>query len=146
VLERDVEEGSAGLGEELSAVVELPLHVDAPPAAVRDSGRDGQVAVDERRLPVADEHPSRHCREAVPGGEQPARFVERRSDEPSVDNPGAGLVPFGEGKGRLVALQPLLCGQRQVDAVGIGTATPARGVMVRRYPFYRRPPRSKCAL
>jgi alpha-beta hydrolase superfamily lysophospholipase len=79
----------------------------------------------------------------VPGGEQAARLVEGRADEPAVHDPWPGLVVLAEREGGLVALDSLLLGSGKVDAVVILLpATPARGVVVRR-DLYRRPPRSK---
>jgi hypothetical protein len=146
VLERDVEESGAGFSEHVLSVPELAVDPDATAAAVGDPRGDTQGAVDEDGSPVADEDPCGHRREAVPGGEEAARLVERGSDEPAVGDPGGGLVPFREGELGLVALDPLLGRKRKVDTVRIVPAPPARRVVVRRDPCYRRPPRSKCAL
>jgi hypothetical protein len=146
VLQRNVQEGAARLGEDLVAVAEVPVDVDPPAAAVRHPGRDPKPAVDEDGPAVADEHPRRDHGEAVPGSEQAARLVERRADEPAVDDPGCRLVNLFEAEARLIALRADFGGQRKMDAVRVLLpATPARGVVVRR-DLYRRPPRSKCAL
>ena len=146
VRERHMEKGAARLGEDLAFEPEIAVDVDAPPAALGDPGGNAKVAVDEHRPPVADEDPRRDRRKAVPGGEEPARFVERRADEPAVDDPGSSLMPLAEREGRFVALDPLLRRAGEVDAVRVLLpATPTCRVMVRRND-YRRPPRSKCAL
>ncbi|MGH3116669.1 MAG: hypothetical protein ACRDQ2_06050 [Gaiellales bacterium] len=81
----------------------------------------------------------------MPRREQAARLVESSGDEAAVDDAGAGLVAAAEGEGRLVTVDPLLLGQRQVDALGVVAAAPAGGVVVRRDAVYLRPPRSKWA-
>jgi hypothetical protein len=107
VLERNVEEGCASFGKHVSSVAERGVHMNTPAAAIRDPGRDREVAVDENRAPVADEDPRGHGRKAVPSGEEAARLVERGTDEPAVDDAGARLVTLAEGKRRLVAFDPL---------------------------------------
>jgi hypothetical protein len=143
VLERDVQEGSPRLGEELVAVAKVAVDVDSAASAVGHPGGESELTVDERGPAVADEDPRGHRRETVPGGEEAAGLVEGRPDEPAVHDPRPGLVALAEGEGGLVALDPLPRRQRKVDAVRILLpATPARGVVVRRN-LYRRPPRSK---
>jgi hypothetical protein len=147
VLERDVEKGAACFGQDLRAVTKLGLHVQAPAATVGHPGGYGELPVDESRAAVADEDTNGHRREAVPGGEEAARLVQRRAHEAAVDDSRPGLVALPEGEGRLVVLDSLLGGKRKVNALRIVAAAPARSVMVRRNPvLYRRPPRSKCAL
>jgi hypothetical protein len=147
VLERDVEKGAACFGQDLRALTKLGLHVQAPPAAVGHPGGNGELPVDESRAAVADEDANGHRREAVPGGEEAARLVERGAHEAAVDDSRPGLVTLSEGESRLVALDSLLRWKRKVDAFRIVSAPPARGVMVRRdTSLYRGPPRSKCAL
>ena len=143
MLERNVKEGCASFGEHLCSLAERGVHMDAPAPAIRDPGGHREVAVDENRAPVADEEARGHGRKAVPSGEEAARFVERRTDEPAVDDAGARLVTLAEGKRRLVALDPLLGRKRKMNALGVLTAAPTKGVVVRRNLVYRSPPRSK---
>ena len=135
MLERDVEKGAACFGQDLRAVAKLGLHVQAPAAAVGHPGGNGELSVDESRAAVADEDTNGHRREAVPGGEETARLVQRRAHEASVGDSRPGLVALPEGEGRLVALDSLLGGKRKVNALRVVPAPPARGVMVRRYPL-----------
>jgi hypothetical protein len=147
VFERHVEERAARFGQGLRAVAELGVHVQAPAAAVSHPGGNGELPVDESRAAVADEDANGHRREAVPGSEEAASFVERGAHEAAVDDSRPGLVTLSEGESRLVALDSLLRWKRKVDAFRIVSAPPARGVMVRRdTSLYRSPPRSKCAL
>jgi len=81
----------------------------------------------------------------VPRREQAARFVERRADEPAVDEPRRGLVLLAERERRGVFAQTLLRGGRERDAGRIVATAPAVRVVVWRN-FQRIPPRSKCAL
>ena len=108
VVERDVQERPACLGEDLVAVTELGIDVDPPPAAVRHPGGERELVVDEDRPPVAHEDPRRHGREAVPRGQEPAGLVEGRGDQAAVDDAGPGLVVVAEGDGRLVAVDALV--------------------------------------
>jgi hypothetical protein len=146
VLERHVQEGAARLREDLALEVEIAVDMDAPPAAFGHPRGDAEFAVDEHGLPVADEDPGGNGREAVPGGKEPARLVERGADEPAVDDPRPGLMPLAEGEGGLVALDPLIGRQRKVDSIRVVAAAPTRRVVVRRDAVQRRPPRSKWAL
>ena len=140
-----MQERGARFRDDLVAVAQVAVHVDPPPAALGHPRGDPELPVDEHRTPVADEDARRHGGEAVPGREQAARLVERGADEPAVDDSGARLVALAEREGRLVALDPFLRRERQVEAARIlFPATPARGVMVGR-DLYRSPPRSKCA-
>ena len=92
VLERDVQEGAVGLGEQLVAVAQLAGDLD-PPAAVRGHARrDPERPVDRDRAAVADRDPGGHGREPVPGREQPARLVERGADDAAVRDSRAALV------------------------------------------------------
>jgi hypothetical protein len=146
VLEWDVQEGAARFGEDLALAPKLPVDVDAALAALGHPGRDVERPVDQHGTPVADEDPRGHRRKPVPCRKEAACLVERRADEPAVDDSRAGLVRFPEGKRRLVALDPLFRRPGEMDAVRVLLpATPAGGVMVRR-DVYLRPPRSKCAL
>lgn len=145
MLERHVEERAARLREELDAVPQLRVDVDPAPAAVGHPGGEPERAVDEHRPAVAHEHARRHGGEAMPGREQAAGLVESSGDEAAVDDAGAGLVALSEGEGRPVAVDPLLLGKRQMDALGVVAAAPARGVVVRGNAGYLRPPRSKWA-
>jgi hypothetical protein len=144
VLERNVQERGARLGEHGIALAKLPVDVDAAAAAARDPRRESQLAVDEHRSPEADEDPCRHGREVVPGGEEPAGLVKCGGNESSMHDPGAGLMPFAEAESRVVPSEPCRLGEREMKPVGVVPAPPARGVVVRRY-VYRSPPRSKCA-
>jgi hypothetical protein len=144
VLERHVDEGRPGLGEHLEPVAQLCIHVDAPATAVAHPGADLERPVDEHRPAIANEDACRHGGKAVPGSEQAAGLVERCADQPAVDDPGPGLVALPEGETRLVALDPLLGREREVDPLRIVAAPPARGIVVRRN-VYRSPPRSRCA-
>jgi hypothetical protein len=145
VLERDVEERGACLREQLVAVAELTVDVDAAPTAVGHPRGQAQLPVDEHGPPEAEEDARGHRRKAVPGGQEPAGFVERRPDEATVDDPGAGLVPLVEGEGRLVPRDALLGGLGEMDSVRVVAAAPAGRVVMRRDPRYRSPPRSKWA-
>jgi hypothetical protein len=147
VLERDVEKGAARFREDLRAVAKLGLHVQAPAAAVGHPGGNGELPVDESRAAEPDEDANGHRREAVPGGEEAARLVERRAHEAAVDDSRPRLVALPEGEGRLVALDSLLGGKRKMNALRVVPAPPARSIMMGRYAaLYRSPPRSKCAL
>jgi hypothetical protein len=146
VLERHVEEGPARLGEDFPIQTQVCVDVDSPPAAFRHPGGKRELAVDEHGPAIADEDARGHAREAVPRGEEPARLVQRRADEPAVDDPGRGLVALAERERRLVAVGSFLARQGEVDAVRVVAATPTRMVVVRRYAVQRRPPRSKWAL
>jgi hypothetical protein len=146
VLERNVEEGGARLGEHLGSLPKFSVDMNAPAAALGYPRGDGEGSVDEDGPAVADEDPRCHGGEAVPGGEEAAGFVERSSDEAAVDDPGCGLVALAERERRLVALDPLLAGDRKMNALGVVPAPPTEGVVVRRDARYRNPPRSKCAL
>jgi hypothetical protein len=142
-----MQEGRAGLGEHLVPVAKLAVDPDAPAAAVRDPGGYAERAVDENRPAVADEDPGSHRRKAVPGGKQAAGLVEGRADESSVGDSRCRLMPVRERELGLVALDALLGGPSEMDAVRIGSAPPARRIVMRRNSLrYRSPPRSKWAL
>jgi hypothetical protein len=131
VLERDVEERAARLGQHVVApVAELCVYVDPPAAAVGHPGSQPERPVDRHGPPIADEDPRRHGREAVPRREETARLVERGRHEAAVHDPGPGLVPLAEGHGSLVPLDPLLGRPGKVEAVGVVAAPPARRVVV----------------
>ena len=147
MLERDVEKSGAGVGQRVVTVANLRAHMDAPAAALRDPGSEGENAVDENRLSVANEHAHGHGGEAVPRRQQPAGLVQRGSDEPAVDDPRPRLMALAEREARLVSLDPLVLRPRQMEAVRIlVAAAPALGIVVRRNLRYRKPPRSRCAL
>jgi hypothetical protein len=148
MLERNVEERRAGLGEHLRLVAEVRVDVDPPAARPCDPGRQYELALDRDGLPVADEDARGHGREAIPGGEQPARFVERGADETPVDDARTGLVPLAERDRRVVALDTLFKREGKLDALGVVAASPAGGIVMRRNTrarVYLSPPRSKCA-
>ncbi len=146
VLERHVQESAAGLGEDLPVQAEVTVDVDAPPAALGHPRGDAEITVDEHGPAVADEDPGRHGREAVPRGEKAAGLVQRGADEASVHDSRRGLMALAEGEPRLVAVDSLLSGEREVDAVRVVATAPTRRVVVRRDSAQRRPPRSKWAL
>jgi hypothetical protein len=125
VLERDVEEGGARLGEYVLPIPEFAVDPDPSPAAVGHPRGHRQELVDQDRPAVADEDPRRHGGEAVPGREEAAGLVERGADDPAVDDPRRGLVALREREGRLVALDSLRGWERKVDAIGIVPAPPA---------------------
>ena len=147
VLERNMEQGPSGLGEDVARlrVPELGIDVEAPPSAPGQPRRNPELAVDPHRLAVADEDAGCHGREAVPGGEKPAGLVEGGCDEAAVGDARARLVARAEGEGRFVVLDSLLGRLREADPLGVVAAAPAERVVVRRDLRYRRPPRSKCA-
>ena len=146
MLEWDVQKGGARLGQHLGPVEELRVDVRAPAAASRHPGADDEVTVDRDRLAIANEDPGRYRREAMPGGEQPARLVERGRDETSVDKPGPRLVSVVEAEAGLVLLRALLRRLRQMDSGRVVAAAPAGRVVVRRDAAQRNPPCWKCAL
>ena len=141
-----MQEGAASLGEDLPVESEVAVDVDAATAALRDPRGDRKLAVDEHGPAVADEDPGGHGREAVPRGEEAARLVQCGTDKASVDDPRRSLVALAEGKRRLVAVDALCRGGREVDAVWVVATAPTRRVVVRRNSAQRRPPRSKWAL
>jgi hypothetical protein len=146
VLEGNVQEGAACLGQDFALVTHGAVDVDPPAAALCHPCGDLELAVDENGAPVTDEDPCGHGREAVPGGQQAAGLVQRGADEPPVDDSWPGLVPLAEGEGGFVALDAFFGRAGKVDPLRVVAASPTRRIVVRRYPVYRRPPRSKCAL
>ncbi len=141
-----MQEGAASLGEDLAVHAEVAVDVDAPAAALGHPRGDRELAVDEHRPAVADEDPGGHGREAVPRGEEAAGLVQSGADEASVDDSRPGLMALAEGERRLVAVDSLLSGEGEVDAVRVVATAPTRRVVVRRDSAQRRPPRSKWAL
>jgi hypothetical protein len=139
-----VQEGPARLGEDLAFEAEIAVDVDAPTAALGHPRGNLQVAVDEHGPAIAHEDPRGHARETVPRGEEAAGFVQSRADKPAVDDPRPGLMPLAERERRVVAVDPLLCGQGEVKSVRVVAAAPTRRIVVG-WDVYRRPPRSKCA-
>src|SRR5512132_1102456 len=133
VLQRDVEEGATRLREDVVAVDDLACDVNPTAAFVLDPGLDQQLRIDRYRTAKVDEEPARHGREAVPGGEQATRFVERGGDEPTVHEPRPGLVPLVELEIGLVLGQPLALGLAQVDSERVVAAAPAGRIVVRRH-------------
>jgi hypothetical protein len=63
-----------------------------------------------------------------------------------VDQPGPRLVAFVEVEASLVAFRSLRGRKGQMDSVGIVSAAPALGIVVRRDSAQRKPPCWKCAL
>ena len=145
VLERDVDEREPGFCEELVAIPELAAHEDAPTTLLLDGRSHRELPVDRDRPPVAEEHAPGHGREAVPGGREPAGFVDQRRDHPAVHEPRPALVALVERKCRLVPLGALDLGLRKMEADRVVPAPETRGIVVRR-DLQRMPPRSKCAL
>src|SRR5512132_557124 len=137
VLQRDVEEGATRLREDVVAVHDLARDVNPTAALALDPGLDKQLRIDRHRTAEVDEEPARDGREAVPGGEQTARFVERSSDEPTVHEPRRGLVPLVELEIGLVLGQPLALGLAQVDSERVVAAAPTGRIVVRRHPRLR---------
>ena len=84
VLERDVNERQPGLGQQLARLPELSADVHPATFLVLDPGAHRERRVDRDRPPVAEEHPARDRREAVPGRDQPARLVDERGDHAAV--------------------------------------------------------------
>jgi hypothetical protein len=146
VLERHMQKGTARLCEDLAFAAQGAIDMDSPPAALRHPRCDLELAVDEDRTAVADEDPRGDGRKAVPRGEKPAGLVQGGSDETAVDDSRTGLVALAEGEGRLVALDAFFDRAGKMDPLRVFAAPPTRRIVVRRYPVYRRPPRSKCAL
>src|SRR5205085_2382828 len=105
---------------------------DAATAGALDARFQLERDVDRDRAPVADEDPRGHGGEAVPGRKEAASFVERGGDEPSMDDPGAALVPPREADGGAVRVYPFGCGERQMQPERIVAAAEAGGIVVRR--------------
>jgi len=145
VLERHVDEREARFGEQLVLVPELAPHEDPPALLVFDEGPDLQRPVDRDRPAVAEEHPAGDRREAVPGGEEAARLVDQRRDQPAVRESRAALVALVEGERRLVAVGALLLRPWKMKSDRVVAAPEAGRVVVRR-DSQRMPPRSKWAL
>ena len=145
VLERHVDEGPVGIGEELAAVPQVAVDLKAPPSAFTELRGDLQRGVDVHRLEEPDREAGGDRGEAVPGGEQPAGLVECGCDEAAVGEPGRRLVLGTEREGCVVGGEALLLGRRERDPVGVVATTPAARVVVGR-DLQRMPPRSKCAL
>src|SRR5262249_35844214 len=101
-------------------------------ALVHEPGADEKLGIDRHRQPVTHEDSRRHGREAVPRGEQSARFVERSGDEAAVHQSRPGLVPFVEREKRLVLGETFDGRLREPDAAGCAAAAPAGWVVVRR--------------
>jgi hypothetical protein len=146
VLERYVEKRAPRFGQHLGVAQQPAVYMDSPSAHVCHPRAHDELVVDGHGLPVADEDPGGDGREAVPGGQEPARLVERSGDESSVGQPGPRLVALVEVEASLVALGALFRRWRQVDSGGIVSAAPALGIVVRRDPVQRKPPCWKCAL
>jgi len=108
VFERDVQERAARLGQDLVALAQVAVDVDATTARARHACGDEQLAVDVHGAPVAHEDACGHRWEAMPGRDEPARLVERGGDEPAVHEPRPTLVALVEGEPRLVRGDPLL--------------------------------------
>lgn len=145
MLERDVDEGTVGIGEQLVSVSELAMDLESAAAGLAELGRNLQWCVDMDRLQEADRKAGGDRREAVPGGEKAAGFIERGSDEAAVREPGCRLMLVAKREGRAVLAQALLRRRRESDSGGVLATTPAARVVVRG-DLQRIPPRSKWAL
>ena len=108
-------------------------------------GRDGELAVDGHRPPVAHEDPCGHRREPIPRGEEAAGLVERGGDEAAVHDPGAGLVARPEGERRLVALAAFFGRSGRPSPPGVSPHPQHAGSWCGGIGAQRSPPRSKCA-
>jgi len=149
VLQRDVEHRGPRLGERLVAVGDCRTHSDPPAACLLDARSHEQLGIDRDRAAVADEDASRHRRERVPGGEEPARLVERGRDDAAVRDAGTALVALVEGEERLVLRETCFGRLRQPQTDRVVAAAPARRVVVRRDLVYGQTPskvpkRSSC--
>ena len=145
MLERNVDERDASFGQQLIGLPELAAHVDAAPLLVFDPGVHQQRLVDRNGPAVAEEHPAGDGREAVPGGDEPARLVDQRRDHAPVRQAGPALVALVERERRLIAVCALLLRVWKMKSDRVVAAPEAGGVVVRR-DLQRMPPRSKCAL
>jgi hypothetical protein len=105
VLERDVDERALGVGEELVPVPELAADFEPPSTLVLELRRDGEGAIDVDGLQEPDREARRDRGEAVPRRKQAASLVERRADEPAVNEPRRGLMLLPEGERRSVRAQ-----------------------------------------
>src|SRR4051794_18354355 len=85
VLEGDVDERRARVGEDVAPVDELAGDVDSAASLVVDVRADQQLGVDLNRPAVVNEEAAGDGRKAVPGGKEAASLVERGRDEPAVD-------------------------------------------------------------
>jgi hypothetical protein len=146
VLERHMQEGTACLCEDLALAAQGAVDMDPPPAALRHTRCDLELAVDEDGTAVANEDPCSDGRKAVPRGEKAAGLVQGGSDDTAMDDPRTGLVALAKSEGRLVALDAFFDRAGKMDPLRVFAAPPTRRIVVRRYPVYRSPPRSKCAL
>src|SRR5206468_3751903 len=97
VLEPDMDERQAGLGQQLVRVPELAAHEDSAASFVLDPRSHRERPVDRDRPPVAEEHASGDGREAVTGRDEPARLVDQRGDHAAVCEPRPALVALVEG-------------------------------------------------
>jgi hypothetical protein len=143
-----VQEGASRLRQDLGLVDELCVDVYPPSSRARHPGRKRELAVDRNGLSIAYEDARRHRGEAVPRGEQAARFVERSPDQPAVDDSRPRLVDGRERNRRFVALEPLFTGQREMNAIRVVAAPPAGWIVMwrdARARVYLSPPRSKWA-
>jgi hypothetical protein len=110
VLQRHVDERALGVGEELAAVPQLAPDLEPSSALVPELCRDNESAVDVDGLEEPDREARGDRRKAVPRCEQSARLVERRADQPAVDEPRRGLMLLAEGEGCVVRAQTLPLG------------------------------------
>src|SRR5205809_2170307 len=129
VLERDMDERQAGLGQQLVRVPELAAHEDSAASFVLDPRSHRERPVDRDRPPVAEEHASGDGREAVTGRDEPARLVDQRGDHAAVCEPRPALVALVEGEGRFVAVCSLDLGVWEAKSDRV-VATPKTGRVV----------------
>ncbi len=127
-----MEEGGACFGEDVTAVCQLTVDVQPPPALAHESRTHEELRVDRHGLPVAHEDPRGHGGEAVPGRNEAACLVDRGGDKPAVHEPGRSLMPLVEGEPGLVLGQSFGRRLQQADPVWGAAAAPARRIVVRR--------------
>ena len=132
MVERHVEEGAAGLRDDLLTVAQVCVDVDPPAPGVRHPGGQRKLVVDEDGAAIADEDSSGHRGKPVPRREETGGLVQRPGNEASVDDPGPGLMVVVERDDGLVALDPELGRLRKMEALRVVTAAPARRVVVGR--------------
>jgi hypothetical protein len=144
VLERDVQEGGSRLREDLVGMAQVAVDVYAAAVPAGDVRGELEIPVDRHGPAIAHEDAGRHGREAVPRREQTACLVERGGDQPAVRDAGPTLMTVVEAEARAIGGAALDGRGWKPDSARVRSATPARGVVVRR-DAQRRPPRSWCA-
>jgi hypothetical protein len=145
VLEGDVDKRKTSFGEQLAGVPEFSSDVHAAALLLFDPRAHRKRVFDAHRPAITEKHTAGYRRKAVPGRHEPARLVDERGDEPTVDQSRATLMALVEREVRLVAIGSLGLRLWEVEAERVVSAPEARGVVVR-WDLQRMPPRSKCAL